>query len=188
MIKYDAQYYYNLLRIQTNTAQLINKIRWDFIMPYKPARVLDFGCGVGWFAAYAPSTVDVDTFDIMPVPQTGISPYEYDFLTMWDVLEHIPDFTELKELFNKTKYVAITVPIKPEDMPWENSPQGTIKHLYNEKMDAHVEAVDAYMQFIAPGIVAGYTMFSAIFECTYGTYVRMEHQKTFDAIIGSTGD
>ncbi len=117
MIKYDAQYYYNLLRIQTNTAQLINKIRWDFIMPYKPARVLDFGCGVGWFAAYAPSTVDVDTFDIMPVPQTGISPYEYDFLTMWDVLEHVdwenaPDIG-IEEIFKKTNYVATTIPILP---------------------------------------------------------------------------
>jgi hypothetical protein len=45
--------------------------------------------------------------------------------------------------------------ITPEDMPWENSPQGTIKHLYNEKMDAHVEAVDAYMQFLPPGSRSG---------------------------------
>jgi quercetin dioxygenase-like cupin family protein len=45
--------------------------------------------------------------------------------------------------------------ITPEEMPWENSPQGTIKHLYNEKMDAHVEAVDAYMQFIPPGSKSG---------------------------------
>jgi lipooligosaccharide transport system permease protein len=26
-------------------------------------------------------------------------------------------------------------------------------------------------------------MFAATFECTYGSYVRMEHQKTYDAII-----
>jgi len=127
MIKYDAAYYYNLLKIQTNTAQLINKIRWDFISPYLPcvkgvypARVFDWGCGVGWFAAYAPADIIVDTFDIMPVPQTKRRFDMYEMVTMWDVLEHIPDFTELKDLFDRTKYVAITVPIKPEDMPWEN--------------------------------------------------------------------
>lgn len=45
--------------------------------------------------------------------------------------------------------------ITPEEMPWEDSPQGIIKHLYNEKIDAHVEAVDAYMQFIPPGSRSG---------------------------------
>ena len=42
-----------------------------------------------------------------------------------------------------------------------------------------------YIEFIAPGIIASYSMFSACFECTYGSFVRMEHQKTFDAIIAT---
>ncbi|MDP2720104.1 MAG: ABC transporter permease [Dehalococcoidia bacterium] len=42
-----------------------------------------------------------------------------------------------------------------------------------------------YLQFIAPGILASYVMFSATFECTYGTFIRMEHQRTFDAIIAT---
>jgi lipooligosaccharide transport system permease protein len=42
-----------------------------------------------------------------------------------------------------------------------------------------------YLQFIVPGIVASYAMFTATFECTYGSYVRMEHQKTYDAIIAT---
>ena len=42
-----------------------------------------------------------------------------------------------------------------------------------------------YMEFIAPGIIASYAMFSASFECTYGTFVRMDYQKTFDAIIAT---
>jgi len=45
--------------------------------------------------------------------------------------------------------------ITPEEMPWESSPQGIIKHLYNEKMDAHVESIDAYMQYIPPGSRSG---------------------------------
>jgi len=42
-----------------------------------------------------------------------------------------------------------------------------------------------YIEFIAPGIVAGYSMFSASFECTYGSYVRMKLQRTYDAIIAT---
>jgi lipooligosaccharide transport system permease protein len=42
---------------------------------------------------------------------------------------------------------------------------------------------ERYIEFIAPGIVAAYAMFSASFECTYGSFVRMEYQKTYDAII-----
>ena len=43
----------------------------------------------------------------------------------------------------------------------------------------------SYLEFIAPGILAQSTMFAAAFECTYGSFVRMEHQKTFDAIIAT---
>ena len=42
-----------------------------------------------------------------------------------------------------------------------------------------------YVEFVAPGIVASYAMFSASFECTYGSFLRMEHQKTFDAILAT---
>lgn len=42
-----------------------------------------------------------------------------------------------------------------------------------------------YIEFLAPGIIASYSMFSASFECTYGSFVRMEFQKTFDAIIAT---
>ncbi len=42
-----------------------------------------------------------------------------------------------------------------------------------------------YIEFIAPGIIASYAMFSASFECTYGSFVRMEYQKTYDAIIAT---
>lgn len=42
-----------------------------------------------------------------------------------------------------------------------------------------------YINFIAPGIVASSSMFATIYECTYGTYVRMTYQKTFDAILAT---
>jgi len=42
-----------------------------------------------------------------------------------------------------------------------------------------------YIEFITPGIIASYAMFSASFECTYGSFIRMEYQKTYDAIIAT---
>ena len=40
-----------------------------------------------------------------------------------------------------------------------------------------------YINFLAPGLIASSSMFAATFECTYGTYIRMTYQKTFDAIL-----
>lgn len=42
-----------------------------------------------------------------------------------------------------------------------------------------------YVNFIAPGIIASSSMFAAIYECTYSTFVRMTFQKTFDAILAT---
>ena len=42
-----------------------------------------------------------------------------------------------------------------------------------------------YVKFIAPGIVASSSMFAVVYECTYGTYIRMTFQKTFDAILAT---
>jgi lipooligosaccharide transport system permease protein len=42
-----------------------------------------------------------------------------------------------------------------------------------------------YIEFLAPGIIVAYAMFSASFECTYGSYFRMEHHYTFDAILAT---
>ncbi|RJQ49626.1 MAG: ABC transporter permease [Nitrospiraceae bacterium] len=42
-----------------------------------------------------------------------------------------------------------------------------------------------YIKFIAPGLIASSSMFATASECTYGTYVRMTYQKTFDAILST---
>jgi len=54
-------------------------------------------------------------------------------------------------------------------------------------LGAYVGLIDGqeYIEFIAPGIIAAYAMFSASFECTYGTFFRMEYQRTFDAVIAT---
>lgn len=45
--------------------------------------------------------------------------------------------------------------VRPEDMPWEMSRQGLLKHLLNEAMNTRMETVDAYMQVIPPGSRSG---------------------------------
>src|SRR2546421_13037493 len=45
--------------------------------------------------------------------------------------------------------------VHPEEMPWELSRQGLLKHLLNEAMNTRMETVDAYMLIIAPGSRSG---------------------------------
>ena len=54
-------------------------------------------------------------------------------------------------------------------------------------LGAFVQQIDGmpYLNFIAPGIIASSATFGAVYECTYGTYVRMFFQKTFDAILAT---
>ena len=42
-----------------------------------------------------------------------------------------------------------------------------------------------YIQFLGPGLLAIFPMFMATFECTWGSYVRLEMQRTFEAIIAT---
>ena len=45
--------------------------------------------------------------------------------------------------------------VHPEEMPWEMSRQGLLKHLLNEQMSTRMETVDAYMQIVPPGSRSG---------------------------------
>ncbi|WP_129597949.1 ABC transporter permease [Methanohalophilus profundi] len=42
-----------------------------------------------------------------------------------------------------------------------------------------------YTKFIAPALISVSMMFAGFYECTFGSYVRMYYQKTFDAIIAT---
>jgi quercetin dioxygenase-like cupin family protein len=45
--------------------------------------------------------------------------------------------------------------VTPQEMPWEMSRQGLLKHLLNEQMNTRMQTVDAYMQIIPPGSRSG---------------------------------
>jgi lipooligosaccharide transport system permease protein len=42
-----------------------------------------------------------------------------------------------------------------------------------------------YAEFIAPGLVVSTVMYTATFECTFGSYTRLETQGTYDAILAT---
>lgn len=54
-------------------------------------------------------------------------------------------------------------------------------------LGAYVKEINGvpYINYIAPGIIASSSMLAATYECSYGTYVRMTFQKTFDAILAT---
>lgn len=42
-----------------------------------------------------------------------------------------------------------------------------------------------YVVFLTPGLLAMFPMFAAVFECAWGSYVRLEMQHTYDAIVST---
>ena len=140
IVKYDQDYYYKMLRQYAKTGELIANIRWDFIQEYNPKTVLDYGSGLGFFAACAPEDVQVDTYDIGPFVTTGIRREHYDMLCLWDVLEHLPDFSCLDDHLKFTNLVAITVPMLPkgiELLSWKHFKPGEHLHYFtNETLDS----------------------------------------------------
>jgi lipooligosaccharide transport system permease protein len=43
----------------------------------------------------------------------------------------------------------------------------------------------SYIEFIAPGLIMIPAMYSASFECTFGSFTRMSEQKTYDGILAT---
>lgn len=60
--------------------------------------------------------------------------------------EALKTSAQFREEYKKRKGV-----IKAEEMPWEESPHGHIKHVVHEKMNTAECGLDAYIQIIPPG-------------------------------------
>lgn len=119
-MNYDLEYYEKMLREYSRSAEEIVRIRWNFISEIAPRRVLDYGSGVGWFRAWRPPGVEVDSYDLLPVPQTEIRLAIYDVTCFWDVLEHIQDFGVIAPVLALSKHLAVTVPVRPPEKEYAN--------------------------------------------------------------------
>ena len=42
-----------------------------------------------------------------------------------------------------------------------------------------------YIEFLVPGMILAPAMFAAAFECSFGTFSRMEYQKLYDGMLGT---
>ena len=93
----------------------------------------------------------------------------------WDESKAWRKGTQNKKLYQALLDDAATAParnakrkkiVHPEDMPWEMSKQGLLKHLLNEGMNTRMETVDAYMEIIPPGSRSGKHRHLAE-ECVY---------------------
>lgn len=54
-------------------------------------------------------------------------------------------------------------------------------------LGAYVQSIDgvSYAQFIAPGFIASSGMWASTFECTYGSFVRLQFEKTLHAMLAA---
>lgn len=140
---YNLDYFENMLRMYSKSAEEICKIRWEFIGEAKS--VLDYGCGCGWFRAFRPQGVEVDSYDVMPVPQTGIANNSYDVVCLWDVLEHFENLDEIIPVLLKGKKVALTIPIKPEGVElttWKHyKPREHFQYFTPESLDLFMKQI-----------------------------------------------
>ena len=140
--EYNINYYENMLREYSKSAEKISKIRWDFISEINPNKVLDFGSGVGWFRAWRPKDVEVYSYDIGKFAQTGIPTGDFDIICMWDVLEHFENLNEVRYLLDRTKYIALTVPLLPKNQDlkaWKHYKPGEHYHHFSK------ETLDCFM-------------------------------------------
>ena len=135
---YNLEYYEKMLREYSKTAEYICQLRWRLILELDDvSTVLDYGSGVGWFRAFRPSGICVDSYDIANYPQTGILRDWYDVICLWDVLEHVGNAAHLNGLLKRCKYIALTVPIKPKNVKlsdWKHYKPGEHLHYFTPEL------------------------------------------------------
>ena len=95
-----------LAQSQTPLGKAIYYSRWALILKYlQGGTVLDYGCGPGAFNSCGPESFKRFNYDINPTcgfterVWTGANKWPITALTMWDSIEHVPNFYgEIKEI------------------------------------------------------------------------------------------
>ena len=68
--------------------------------------------------------------------------------------DHYKKWLEKSKAF-RTEYQTRPVIVKSSDMPWEDCPQGHIKHVLNEEMTTKECALELYQQYLHPNGASG---------------------------------
>ena len=176
--KYDAAYL-ELMRSRNyaETAEVINRARWEFVAEFGFRVVLDYGCGLGFLSHFAPDSVVIDSFDIgrmedgEPYPQTGIVHHRYDCVFFMDVLEHVAAPRVLDPVFNMTDHVCVSVPMLPDGKDiagWRHNKWRSGEHLHYFTRDS-LEQFMAVRGFVrvkegVPEQVVREDIYSAVFR------------------------
>jgi len=66
---------------------------------------------------------------------------------------HADDINASREF--RERYATLPNVVTAEEMPWERSPDGLIKHLVHRQLNTRECCVEAYMQFLKPGERSG---------------------------------
>ena len=124
---------YDSPEYQKNNTRL-QEIRWDIVNRYTfGGKILDFGAGRGEFGKHAPKGVEVDNFDIGDEDNLDC----YNVITMWDVLEHIPDLNDFFN-YNWASFIVVSLPLAPNNLKgWKHlKPNEHLHHFNVESLDA----------------------------------------------------
>jgi hypothetical protein len=83
-------------------------------------------------------------------------------------------------------YETLPNVVSAEDMPWEKSADGLIKHLVHHKMNTRERCVEAYMQFLKPGERSGKHrhMWEEVLFVVEGSGYDLHWDLKFDCIDG----
>jgi hypothetical protein len=117
---YDQEYFNRFARdAQTPLGQALMKGRLEFVERQWQGLLVDVGIGSGAFVelrlAHKRATWGYDVnpagIDWLAERKLLIDPYQcrFDAMTLWDVLEHIPDYRPLLE--NARKWLFLSLPI-----------------------------------------------------------------------------
>jgi tripartite-type tricarboxylate transporter receptor subunit TctC len=119
-------------------------------------------------------------------PETQMNPIldERDFAHVGNKstslrIEDIAASQEFRQMYETLPNV-----VSAQDMPWERSPDGLIKHLVHHKMNTRERCVEAYMQFLKAGERSGKHrhMWEEVLFCVEGSGYDLHWDLKFDCL------
>ena len=171
-----------------------------YLLPARTGRLLDVGAGLGYFVRtigresnwdaygceissgavrYAREVLGVTSITCGKLEEAGYPPSSFDLITLWDVIEHIPDpdllLTQIRKLLKPEGGLFIHTPNAPVQL-LKARVKKTIK---GERTEAHyLEARDHINLYSVTGI-------TRVLERCGFSGVRFQHLSPIQSIAGS---